>query len=107
MIDSQWLLWGLITVTGLVTYGFRLSFFLLFSRVNSIPDRLKLVLRYVPPAVLAALVAPTFLSPDALATSTGHPKLIAGLVAGVVATRTTNVSVVVGIGLVVFWLLGG
>lgn len=51
-------LWGVLVAAGLCTYLLRLSFLALFGRIDDIPERVTLVLEYVPPAVLAALIAP-------------------------------------------------
>jgi branched-subunit amino acid transport protein len=60
-------------------------------------------LRYVPPAVLAALIAPPILAPgDRLAVG---PPLWAAAVGVVVAWRTRSVFWTILGGLVTFWLL--
>jgi branched-subunit amino acid transport protein len=65
-------------------------------------------LRYVPPAVLAALIAPPILAPkDRL---TVGPPFLAGVVGVAVAWRTRSVFWTILAGLATFWLaraLGG
>ncbi|MEF8800095.1 MAG: AzlD domain-containing protein [Halolamina sp.] len=101
-------IWLAIVAAGLCTYGLRLSFILLLGRVDTVPPRLVGVLRYVPAAVLAALVAPAILSfstVPSLAFQFEGPKLIAGGVAIVVAWRTESVLATIGVGMVVLWLV--
>lgn len=87
---------------GLVTYLPRVLPVVLLS-TKSIPPVLKLWLRLVPMAVLAALVAPSLLVEDAqLALHSGNLFLWASFPTLFVAWRTKNlfVSVVVGMGAV-------
>jgi len=104
-------LWAVVVVAGVGTLAFRLSFVMLFGRLDSIPPRLAFALRFVPAAVLAALVAPAVLGPLALdptATTLADqvPRLVAGVVAVVVAWRTGNVFATIGGGMVTLWLVG-
>jgi branched-subunit amino acid transport protein len=97
--------WAAILLIGAATYGFRLSFIHLFGRIDEVPARIKRPLRYVPPAVLAALVLPDLvtLGPSVAATLLDE-RLIAGAVAGVVAWRTENVFATIAVGMGVLWL---
>ncbi|WP_144921148.1 AzlD domain-containing protein [Halorubrum salsamenti] len=98
-------IWLAILLIGLATYGFRLSFIHLFGRIDEVPSRIKRPLRYVPPAVLAALVLPDLVTirPSVAATLVDE-RLIAGVVAGAVAWRTENVTATIGVGMVTLWL---
>ena len=101
-------IWLAIAVAGLCTYALRLSFVLLLGRVDTVPPRLVGVLRYVPAAVLAALVAPAIISLSAtpsLGLQYETPKLLAGGVAVVVAWRRESVLATIGAGMVSLWLL--
>ncbi|MFC7187131.1 AzlD domain-containing protein [Halorubrum yunnanense] len=97
--------WIAILLIGVATYGFRLSFIHLFGRIDEVPAAIKRPLRYVPPAVLAALVLPDLvtLGPSVAATLLDE-RLIAGAVAGVVAWRTENVFATIAVGMGVLWL---
>jgi branched-subunit amino acid transport protein len=97
--------WVAIVVIGVLTYGIRLSFIHLFGRIDGVPARLQRPLRYVPPAVLAALVFPGLLTlrPSVAATLLDE-RLIAGAVAGAVAWRTENVFATIATGMVTLWL---
>ena len=90
---------------GLITYAIRLSLFLLPERVI-LPPWLLRGLRYVPAAVLSAIIAPELFQPGGtLDVSLGNDRLLAGLVAILIAWRTRNVVLTVAIGLILLWLL--
>lgn len=101
-------IWLIIFLAGLGTLALRLSFILLFGRVEEVPPTVAGVLRFVPAAVLAALVAPALV---ALTVGTdGSPtvayegsKLVAGGVAGAVAWRTESVLATIVVGMVTLW----
>lgn len=84
-------IWLTMIIVGLLTYGTRLSFILLFGR-RRIPTRVRRGLEFVPPAVLSAIIFPELLMPGGtLDISLGNLRLLAGLVASLVAWRTRNV----------------
>lgn len=90
---------------GLITYLIRLSLFLLPERAMLPPWMLR-ALRYVPAAVLSAIILPELLLPEGtFDLSLGNERLLAGVVAAVVAWRTRNVLLTVGAGLVLLWIL--
>src|SRR5947199_7362322 len=92
------ILW-LILAIGLGTYLMRLSFILLLGR-RPLPAAVWQVLRLVPPAVLSALIVPALLLPGGqLDLTTGNARLLAGLLAALVAWRTKNVLLTLGTGL--------
>lgn len=77
--------WLVVLGMGLVTYLTRLSAILLLERA-SLPPPVARALRFIPPAVLLALVAPELARPaGVLMLSVGNPRLLAGAVAAVVA----------------------
>lgn len=99
-------IWVAILAIGVATYAFRLSFIHLFGRIDEVPSRVRRVLRFVPPAVLAALVVPDLLTiRPTLAATLVDDRLIAGSVAAVVAWRTENVFATIAVGMGVLWLL--
>ncbi|MCB0223942.1 MAG: AzlD domain-containing protein, partial [Anaerolineae bacterium] len=74
-------LWLIIITAGLVTFAVRLSFIALLGKMN-LPVLLERGLRYVPVAVLPALIAPAlFFQQGQLALSWDNERLVAGLVA--------------------------
>jgi branched-subunit amino acid transport protein len=98
-------LWLTIIGIGAITYVIRLSFIVLLGRL-SMPAWLGRALRFVPPAVLSAIILPELVLPGgALNLSLSNPRLIAGTIAAVVAWRTKNVLLTIGAGMAVLWLL--
>lgn len=90
---------------GAITFSIRLSMFLLFERAPLPPGLLR-ALRYVPAAVLSAIIFPEVLMPGGtLDLSLGNARLLAGVLAAVVAWRTRNVFLTVLVGMVVMWVL--
>jgi branched-subunit amino acid transport protein len=94
--------WAVIVAIGILTYLIRLSFIALFGYVDEIPPRLARALRYVPAAVLAALVLPSFLS---LSGPVAVDKLTAGVLATAVAWRTENVFATIAVGMGTLWVV--
>ncbi len=98
-------LWLLIIVIGLVTYALRLSLVLSLGRVD-VPPLVIRALRYVPPAVLSAIILPELFHPgDVMLLSFIGARLIAGLIAIVVAWRTRNVLLTISVGMAALWLV--
>lgn len=98
-------LWLTMIAIGLATFAIRLSFIYLFGKVE-MPDLVKKALRYVPPAVLSAIVFPELLLPGGqFDLSFGNGRLIAGVLAAVVAWRTKNVVLTIVTGMAVLYIL--
>lgn len=102
-------IWLVMVVGGLITFGIRFSFIYLFGKFH-IPETLRKALHYVPPAVLSAIVFPELLLPNgALDLSFANHRLLAGVIAILVAwfSRNTLLTIVAGmIGLFLLqWLL--
>ena len=84
-------IWLVIIIGGLLTFATRLSFILLLDRIRE-PDWFRRGLRFVPVAVLSAIILPDLTSPNgSLFISWRNPQLLAGAVAILVAWRTKNV----------------
>ena len=97
--------WLTIFAAGLITYATRLSFILLFERIE-IPAWLRRALRFVPAAVLSAIVLPELVFQDgSLAVTPANPRLLAGIVAILVAWRTKNILLTLVSGMVTLWIL--
>lgn len=97
---------GIIFAIGIGTYLLRLSFIgIVGDRV--MPEWALVPLRFVAPAVLAALIAPAVLLNDgALDVSpASNPRAIAALVALLLAWKTKSVPVVIAAGLITVWAL--
>ena len=103
-------IWIVMIVGGLFTFATRLSFILLLERVK-MPDWFRRGLRFVPVAVLSAIILPALTSPNGtLFLSWRNPQILAGVVAILVAWKTKNVilTIVVGMAaLLVFQLVLG
>lgn len=98
-------IWLVLFITGVITYGIRLSFILLYGK-KRMPARLQQGLRFVPPAVLSAIIFPELLLPGGeLDLSPGNPRLLAGILAALVAWRTKNVILTIVIGMVALLVL--
>jgi len=98
-------LWLTLLGMGLITYGIRLSMILLLGRVR-ISEDWQRALRLVPPAVLSAIIFPELLRPaGSLDISLGNARLLAGIIAAVVAWRTKNALLTIGVGMAALWVL--
>lgn len=87
------LLWAVVLVAGVGTFAIRFSFLAVFERTGSVPPRLQRALRYVPPAVFAALVFPALVfGGEGSGTAAVTPlRIVAGAVAALVAWHTESV----------------
>lgn len=93
--------WLAILAIGAGTFLIRFSFIYLFEYLSEVPEDLERALRFVPPAVLAALVVPAVVVIDgSTALSPGNDRLVAATVAAVVAWRTEDILATIAVGLV-------
>ena len=91
-------IWLVMLLGGLITFLIRFSLIYLFGRFK-IPETMRQALRYVPPAVLSAIIFPElFFQDGALNLSLDNTRLLAGLVAILVAwiTRNTLITIIAG-----------
>jgi branched-subunit amino acid transport protein len=97
----------LIFAVGAITYAARLSFIAFFAR-REMPPLLAEALKHVPVAMLTAIVVPTvvFMAPGELRIDLANAKLIAALVAGVVAWWRQSAVLTIAVGMIALWLLG-
>lgn len=93
--------WLAIALGGVGTFLIRASFLFLFDRLGGVPLRVQRLLRFVPSAVLAALVVPAVLAPEDAVTVLGNDRLVAAAVAAVVAWRTESILATIVVGLAV------
>ena len=99
-------LWLVVLGAAVGSYALRVSFVTLFGRMDEVPPRVKRTLAFVPPAVLAALVAPELLLRDgSFAVSLGNDRLLAGLLAAAVAWRTEDMLATVAAGMAALYAL--
>lgn len=106
-MDELILILGMAAVTFVVRY----PVLVLVGKIP-MPDPVFRALRYVPPAVLAAIIAPAVLLGEdgSLALTPDNSYLVATLAAGLVAWRTKNLllTIVIGMAVLLGWraLLG-
>jgi branched-subunit amino acid transport protein len=97
--------WLIILGVASATFLLRASF-ILFANPHKFPHAFRQALTFVPPAVLAAIVAPGLLMPQGAFDPTfANPRWIAGLIALAVAMRLGNPLAPIAAGLPALWLL--
>jgi branched-subunit amino acid transport protein len=97
--------WLTIIIGGILTYAIRLSFIIFYGRIK-MPSQVEQTLRFVPPAVLTAILLPDLLiSNGEINISLGNARLLAGILAILVAWRTKNVTYTIVIGMLALWIL--
>jgi branched-subunit amino acid transport protein len=90
---------------GLITFGMRFSLIYLFGRFQ-VPETMRKALHYVPPAVLSAIIFPElFLRDGSLDVSMGNTRLLAGLVAVLVAWFSKNTLITIIAGMIALFML--
>ena len=98
-------IWVLMVVIGALTFLTRLSFIALAGRWDA-PPLFSSALRFVPVAILTAIVVPELvMHTGTLDLSLTNPRLLAGLLAILVAWRTRNTVLTIVIGMTLFWVL--
>ena len=98
-------IWTALIAGGALTYLTRLSFIFLFGVIDP-PEVLKRALRFVPPAVLSAIVFQELLIRDGVVfLSFGNTRLLAGIAAILVGVRSKNSLLVIATGMIVLLLL--
>ena len=99
-------LWTAIIGMGVITYAIRLVPIWLLERAT-ISASWRQALRFVPAAVLSAIILPELVMPGGVFDlSLGNARLLAGLVAILVGWRTQNVLWTLAVGMVLLWILG-
>ena len=100
-------IWVLILVIGAGTFALRVSMIALLGRISRTPPALDRVLRFIRPAVLAALIAPAvvILDGEPAFVAPVNPRLVAAVVATLVAWRTQDVLLTIVTGMGVLWIL--
>jgi branched-subunit amino acid transport protein len=101
MID----LWTVLLAAGVATFATRLSFIALLAN-REIPPLAMQALRFVPPAVLTAIVFPELLIRDGqLCVTPDNFRLLAGTIAIAVAWRFKRILPTIAMGMLSLWLL--
>ena len=97
--------WLTVLGAGIITFAIRLSLIALMGRVE-VPPLIQQALRFVPPAVLSAIIFPELLVRNgALRLDPGNARLVAGAMAVAVAWRTRNVLLTIAVGMGALWIL--
>jgi len=94
---SNTAIWMTILGMGLITYALRLPMIVLLGRLE-IPPVVRRALRFVPPAVLSAIILPDLVL-------AGGARFAAGIVAAAIAWRTKSAFATVAGGLMTLWIL--
>ena len=104
-MSSNAILLAIIAI-GIGTFVLRISFIELAGRMP-LPVRVSRALRFLPAAVLSAIILPAVLKlPDGTLDFTPtNPKIIAAFVATLIAWRTRNAVITILGGMALFWLL--
>jgi branched-subunit amino acid transport protein len=98
-------LWLIILGMTAVTFGIRLSVIAILGDAN-MPEILNRALRFVPPVALSAIIFPEVLMHgDSLDLSPGNARLVAGIIAALVAWKSRNTLLSIGAGMIVLWIL--
>ncbi|MBC8333717.1 MAG: AzlD domain-containing protein [Anaerolineales bacterium] len=96
-MNSFWL--TMLTV-GILTFGIRLSFIVILDRWQP-PELIQRSLRFVPVVVLTAIIVPELVMPGGTVDiSISNLRLLAGIVAMLVAWKTKNIvwTIIAGMG---------
>jgi branched-subunit amino acid transport protein len=96
------MLWLLMVGVGLATYATRASCIVLADKLV-IPAPVQRALRLVPAAILSALVSSQLFQVDRSLLVSSAPRLVAALVASLIAWRTRNVLWTIGAGMLTLW----
>ena len=100
-------IWLVMLLGGLITFLMRFSLIYLLAEGRfEVPQTMRKALHYVPPAVLSAIVFPElFMHGGTMNLSLDNTRLLAGLVAIVVAWLSRNTLITILAGMVALFLL--
>lgn len=104
MTYSNPILWIMILLVGLGTFALRGSSILLSSKTKR-PQWLERILRFVPAAVLAAIISSSLFIGDDKSLHLGNHRLGASLLATFVALKTKSMLWTIISGMTALWLL--
>jgi len=98
-------IWLVMIAGGLVTFGMRFSLIYLFGRFD-IPETMRRAFHFVPPAVFSAIIFPElFYSNGVLNIALDNPRMLAGLVAILVAWFSKNTLLTILVGMLALLIL--
>lgn len=97
--------WLTILAVSIVTFALRAAF-IVFADPHRFPHAFRQALKFVPPAVLAAIVAPGLAAPDGrLDLTGGNARLVAGLIAIVATILVRSTLAAIAVGMAALWAL--
>ena len=98
-------IWLVMLLGGLITFAIRFVLIYLFGRFE-IPETMRRALHYVPPAVLSAFIfSNLFLREDMIRLSLDNHRLLAGVLAIIVAWFRKNTLLTILAGMAALFLL--
>ena len=98
-------IWLVMLLGGLITFAIRFSLIYLFGKFR-VPETMQKALRYVPPAVLSAIIFPElFMHEGGFNVSPDNTRLLAGLIAILVAWFTKNTLITIIAGMTALFVL--
>jgi branched-subunit amino acid transport protein len=105
-VDKTLTIWMVTLVVGVLNYVSRVSFIAWFAH-NDMPPLLTRALRHVPAAMLTAIAVPAvvFIAPGVLDLSANNARLVAAVVAGLVAWWRKNTVETIVVGMATLWLI--
>lgn len=96
-------MWAVVITAGVATFAMRFVFIGLFGKI-SVPPMLERGLRYIAPAVLAALTVPAVVSPGGTF-DPWNAFVPAAIIGGIAAWATKSIGAAVLFGLPALWIL--
>ena len=101
--SAEFIIWTMTIGIALATFAIRFAPIALFSRLE-LPDWLKRALRYVPPAVMTAIITSSlFFAGGAPTIAIEPPRLTAAVFAALVAWRTRSMLWTIASGMLALW----
>ena len=99
----EFIIWSMMIGIGLLTFAIRFAPIALLARLE-LSDWLKRALRYVPPAVMTAIITPSlFFAGGAPTITLDTPRLAAAIFAALIAWRTRSTLWTVVLGMLALW----
>jgi branched-subunit amino acid transport protein len=96
-------MWMVVVLAGIATFSMRFVFIALFERI-AVPPTLERGLRYVAPAVLAAITLPALIAPGHIWDPV-NPFLPAAIIGGIAAWWTKSIGAAIVVGLPALWII--
>ena len=97
--------WSLIIYCGLITFLTRFSMIAILKK-EMFNDRIREILSYVPSAIFPAIIFPAiFIDSSGALNLYENPKILAAVVALIVAALSKNILATIFTGLITYWYL--